>query len=278
MRLTGTFVTTLRKQPKRLSYAGIKITIFGVGMQSVNPSIKPFCSLLRETTQVWLLKLCLPSLTGSGRIDGSRQFGALTSHTLVKKRGVFWTTLLVGHHTLLVTVPFQPMLLHVSQLVRNGQYEAVDHKSSRLVFQEVSDLRRATKPNVVNISDNFLQREFAAALQHLKPGKAPGPDSNCSELIVHAWAALKSWLRDFFSSCLRRLKISKIWSACGRDPKTNKARVGPKELSTDTTALCPLQDPREAYLAPRWAINRSTVPKEQAGFRREKSTVDQVVC
>ena len=77
------------KQPKRLSHAGIEITIFRVGMQSVNPSIKPFCSLLKETTQVWLLQFCLPSLTESGGIDGLRQFGALTSHTLVEKRGVF---------------------------------------------------------------------------------------------------------------------------------------------------------------------------------------------
>ena len=94
-----------------------------------------------------------------------------------------------------------------SQLVRNGKYEAVDRKSSRLVFQE---LWRAT-PDAVNISDNFSQREFAAALQHLKPGKAPKPDSICPELILHAGAALKSWLRDFISSCLRRLKIPKIW-------------------------------------------------------------------
>ena len=48
MRLTRTSVTPLRKQPKRLSHAGIEITIFRVGMQSVNPSIKPFCSLLRD--------------------------------------------------------------------------------------------------------------------------------------------------------------------------------------------------------------------------------------
>ena len=89
MRLTRTSVTSLRKQPKRLSHAGIETTIFRVGMQSVNPSIKPFCSLLRETTQVWLLQLCLPSLTENGGIDGPKQFGALTSHTLVEKRGVF---------------------------------------------------------------------------------------------------------------------------------------------------------------------------------------------
>ena len=79
-----------------------------------------------------------------------------------------------------------------SQLVRNGKYEAVDRKSSRLVFQEVSDLWRATTPDAVNISDNFSQKEFTAALQHLKPGKAPGPDSICPEVILHAGAALKS--------------------------------------------------------------------------------------
>ena len=78
------------------------------------------------------------------------------------------------------------------QLVRNGKYEAVDRKSSRVVSQEVSDLWRATTPDAVNISDSFLQREFAAAFQHLKPGKAPRPDSICPELILHAGAALKS--------------------------------------------------------------------------------------
>ena len=51
-----------------------------------------------------------------------------------------------------------------SQLVRNGRYEDVDRKSSRLVSEEVSDLWRATTPDPVNISDTFLQREFTAAL------------------------------------------------------------------------------------------------------------------
>ena len=83
------FCNTFKKEAKKtIPHAGIEITIFRVGMQSVNSSIKLSCSLLRETTQVWLLQLCLPSLTESGGIDGPKQFGALTSHTLVKKRGV----------------------------------------------------------------------------------------------------------------------------------------------------------------------------------------------
>ena len=76
------FCNTIKKA---LYHAGIEIIIFRIGMQSVNPSIKPFCSLLKETTQVWLLQLCLPNLTKIGGIDGPRQFGALTSHTLVGK-------------------------------------------------------------------------------------------------------------------------------------------------------------------------------------------------
>ena len=50
---------------------------------------KTFLQSPQRDTQVWLLQLCLPSLTESGGIDGPRQFGALTSHTLVEKRGVF---------------------------------------------------------------------------------------------------------------------------------------------------------------------------------------------
>ena len=114
MWLTRTSVTSSRKHPKRLSHVCMETTIFRAGMRSVNLSIKLFCSLLRETTQVWLLQFCFPSLTGSREIDGSRQFGASTFHILVEKHGVFLTTLLVGRDTPLVTVLSQLMLLHLS--------------------------------------------------------------------------------------------------------------------------------------------------------------------
>ena len=87
---------------------------------------------------------------------------------------------------------------------------------SQLVFQEVSDLWRATTPDTVNISDNFSQREFAAALQHLKPGKTLGPHSICPKLILHARDALKSWLCDFLLVCadskIPRSGEERLWS------------------------------------------------------------------
>ena len=53
------------------------------------PLYRTFLQSPRETTQVWLLQPCLSSLTGTGGIDGPRQFGASTFHALVEKHGVF---------------------------------------------------------------------------------------------------------------------------------------------------------------------------------------------
>ena len=63
---TDTDFCNIVKHQKRLTHAVIETTIFRVGLQSVNPSIELSCSLLRETTLVWLLQVYLPNLTGSG--------------------------------------------------------------------------------------------------------------------------------------------------------------------------------------------------------------------
>ena len=125
----------------------------------------------------------------------------------------------------------------------------------------------------------LFQREFAAALQHLKPGKAPGPDSICPELIVHSGAALKSWLRDFLSSCLCRLKISKIWRRAIVVAIAKPAKpVGDPKSYQPIPLLCVAYKilERLIYACVEPLID-PLVPKEQAGFRCGKSTVDQVV-
>ena len=163
--------------------------------------------------------------------------------------------------------------------MRNGKYEVVDRKSTRRVSQEVSDLWRTTTTDAVNISDNFSQREFAAALQHLKPGKAPGPDSICPELIIHAGVALKSWLCDFLSSCLRRLKIPKIWriALLVAIPKPGKPVGDPKSYRPISLLCVPYKIIERLIYARVEPLIDPLLPKKQAGFRRGKSTVDQVV-
>ena len=83
------FCNTTKKAAKKIIPREYQNNYIPCSDAECDPSIEISCSLLKETTQVWLLQLCLPSLTGIGGIDGPRQFGALTSHTLVEKRGVF---------------------------------------------------------------------------------------------------------------------------------------------------------------------------------------------
>ena len=134
-------------------------------------------------------------------------------------------------------------------------------------------------PDAVDISDGFSRREFAAALRHLEPGGAPGPGSICSELILHAGAALKSWLRDFLSSFLRRLKITKIWrrALVVAIPKPAKSVGDPESYRPISLFFVPYKILKRLIYARVEPLIDPLLPKEQAGFRRGNSTVDQNV-
>ena len=69
--------------------------------------------------------------------------------------------------------------------------------------------------------------------------KEKGYDFICSELIIHAGAALKFWLRDFLSFCMCQVKIPKIWkkSTRSRNLEADEACRGPKKLSTNIYLL-----------------------------------------
>ena len=115
-------------------------------------------------------------------------------------------------------------------------------------------------------------------LQHLKPGKAPGPDSTCPELIIHAGAGLKSWLRGFLSSCLHHLKIPKIWrrALVVAVPKPSKPVEDPRSYRPISLLCVPDKILERLIYARVEPLIDPLLPREQAGFRRGRSTVDQI--
>ena len=66
-------------------------------------------------------------------------------------------------------------------------------------------------------------------------------------------------------------------SACSLDPKADKASRGPKELSVNISALPPTRSSRALSTAVVEPIIDPLLHKEQAGFRRGKSTKDQAI-
>ena len=145
--------------------------------------------------------------------------------------------------------------------------------------QEVSDLWRASTTSAVNVCGSFTPSEFAAALKHLKPGKAPGPDSICPELLLHAGAALKSWLCGFLSSCLHHLKIPKIWrrALVVAIPKPMKPVEDSKSYRSISLLCVPYKILERLIYTRIEPIVDPLLPREQAGFRQGRSTVDQTV-
>ena len=159
----------------------------------------------------------------------------------------------------------------------NGTYKTIDREFTRLVLKKVSELRRIPTLADKCISDDFSLEEFARSLQMLKPGYAPGPDSICSELIIHASAALKSWLNNFLSSCMHQLKLPKIWKRVlvVAIPKPMKP---PREAKSyrPISLLCILFKIMKRLIYARIKpIVNSQLPQEQAGFRRGRLITDQ---
>jgi len=117
-----------------------------------------------------------------------------------------------------------------SQLVKNEAHRTGGHESTRLINKELSDRWKIPTPEGHSISEPFRPEEFAAALRRLKPGKSPGLDSIFPEFILRAGSALKSWLCDFLSCCMRQLKIPKIWrrALVVAIPKPEKPLGNPK--------------------------------------------------
>ena len=102
-----------------------------------------------------------------------------------------------------------------SQQVKNGAHRTGDREYTGLVNKELSDIWKIPTPEGHSISEPFRSQELAAALRCMKPGKSPGLDSIFPEFIRHAGSALKSWVCNFLTSCMRQLKIPKIWRRVG---------------------------------------------------------------
>ena len=153
-----------------------------------------------------------------------------------------------------------------SQLVKHGAHRTRDGESTRLVDKELSNLWKILTPEGHSISEPFRSEEFAASLRRLKPGKSPGLDSIPPEFIHHAGSALKSWFCDFVHSCMRQLKIPKIWrrALVVAIPKPEKP-LGTNRAIVLYLCCVPL-NPRETHLRSCQNNHRPTVPTGAGGL------------
>ena len=120
--------------------------------------------------------------------------------------------------------------------------------------------------------------ELRAAIKKLKPGKSPGRDNIHPEFVIHQSERTSHWLCSFFSSCLRRSKIPKTWRRASviALPKPNKPPEDPKSYRPISLLSVPYKVLERLIHSRIEPVVDPQLPPEQAGFRRGRSTVDQV--
>ena len=128
----------------------------------------------------------------------------------------------------------------------------------------------------------------------MKSGKAPGRDNIHPEFVIHQSAKTTAWLCSFFTSCYRRSKFPKIEVPEDRSsrrskfpktwrhttvvalPKPNKPAQDPKSYRPISLLCIPFKILERLIHSRIDPVVDPQLPREQAGFRRGRSTVDQV--
>lgn len=138
---------------------------------------------------------------------------------------------------------------------------------------------KTTSPAESQFSQPFSIAEIEDAIKDTKAGKAPGPDKMHAEFLIHTGKHAKLWLAKLYTNILET----------GHLPKSFKhtqiiAILKPGKPSDRPENYRPIALLSSAYkLLERLLLNRvgpnilQSVPVEQAGFRPNRSTTDQVL-
>ena len=164
-----------------------------------------------------------------------------------------------------------------SQLLKNSQFQGADKNFARLTLRKVSSLSRA--PSVdADMSRDFTIAELRAAIGNLRQGKSPGHDNIHPEFLIHQSEKTSAWLCSFFSSCFQRSKLPKTWRRATVIAllKPGKPADDPKAYRPISLLCVPFKTLERMILSRIEPVVDPQLPREQAGFRRGRSTVDQV--
>ena len=164
------------------------------------------------------------------------------------------------------------------QLLSSGRFKNANKDHARSIKQETSKLWQAQGVDG-HLSAPFSAAELSAAISQLKSGKAQGPDNIPPEFLLHSGPKCMEWLQAFYSSCLLRLSIPKIWRRATiiALPKPNKPTDNPKNYRPISLLCVPFKLLERLLLARLDPVVDPQLPDEQAGFRRGRSTVHQIV-
>ena len=238
-----------------------------VGTKGARPSIAPL------SEPQWGLPLTEPphpyslNYNRRNRGGGRKLSTPSTSRTPAARRGEPSTNLLAG----LVAPPPTPRLGKFHRLAVGEEQGTQDWRPRAHQARQQGTVRLMEDSNAWGSQYLWTIQagRVAAAIRRLKPGKSPGLDCIFPEFILNAGSALGSWFCDFFNSCIRQLKIPKIWrrALVVAIPKPEKPLGDPKSYRPISLLCVPFKILERLIYARVETIIDPLLQQEQAGFR-----------
>jgi len=162
-------------------------------------------------------------------------------------------------------------LIQVAKAPHDKKFERKVRMQGRTLLQQMSDK---------SLPHPFTEEEISAALQKTKPATAPSYDNIHVEFLKNLCPKARTWLSKFFSRIMATHSIPKIWRKAkviaiekpGKDPSlaTNYRPISLLSVCyklLEHLALQRISPTVEGLISP-----------DQAGFRKGRSTCDQVVA
>ncbi len=162
-------------------------------------------------------------------------------------------------------------LIQVAKAPHNKKFERQVRSQGRILLQQSTDK---------SLPPPFTTDEITAALQKTKPATAPGYDNIHVEFLKYLGPKARTWLSNFFSRIMTTHTIPKVWRKAkviavdkpGKDPNLAASYRPISLLSVcykllERLALQRISPTVEGLLSP-----------DQAGFRKDRSTCDQVAA
>ena len=121
----------------------------------------------------------------------------------------------------------------------NRKCEVADKKHALLIKQDCS--RLWSSPSVDGfLSSPFSIRELIVTINQVKSGRAQGFNNILPEFLKHCGPKCQVWQKKFYSICLSKKNIPKIWRkvTAGELPIPNTPTDDPKTVLYRTFCYC----------------------------------------
>ena len=191
-----------------------------------------------------------------------------------------WRTLneITGRKTTPEKYPVPPNQL-AKQLQDNGRYPNANRKFTKAILKESDELKnRNTHPDHHHLENDITTSEVSSAIESLKIGKTPGLDGIHNEFFKNCGTKLVHWLNEFLIICYRHIRIPKQWRHANVISllKPGKPDTSPRSYSPISLLCTTFKLLERILLTQIEPIVDKLLPKEQAGFRKGRSTAGQM--